>query len=129
MEDESLKASRKEKRLKILADDEIESIYSRPNFTYEERTEYLVLSQSDRELLGGFRSIKSQVYFILQLGYFRAKHLFFIFTLDEVKDDFQYVLEQHFNSKQIKRIKIIDRETRLKQQRLILKYHSYRALC
>lgn len=36
MEDESLKASRKEKRLKILADDEIESIYSRPNFTYEE---------------------------------------------------------------------------------------------
>ena len=127
MEDESLKASRKEKRLKILADDEIESIYSRPNFTYEERTEYLVLSQSDRELLKGFRSIKSQVYFILQLGYFRAKHLFFIFTLDEVKDDFQYVLEQHFNSKQIKRIKIIDRETRLKQQKLILKYHSYRS--
>lgn len=66
MEDESFKTSRKEKRLKILAADEIESIYGRPCFTDEEQTEYFALSQSELELLEGFRTIKSQVYFILQ---------------------------------------------------------------
>ena len=91
MEDENFTANRKEKRLKILTTDEIESIYNRPDFSYEERIEYFTLSQSDLEILERFRSIKSQVHFILQLGYFRAKHLFFMFTLDEVESDSQYV--------------------------------------
>lgn len=116
MEDESFKTSRKEKRLKILAADEIESIYGRPCFTDEEQTEYFALSQSELELLERFRTIKSQVYLILQLGYFRAKHLFFIFTLDEVESDFEYIIEKHFNSRQIGEVKVIDKQTRLKQQ-------------
>ena len=128
MKDEGAEVTRKEKRLKILASDEIESIYNRPCFTQAEQIEYFTLSQLDLEMLEGFGSIKSQVYFILQLGYFRAKHLFFIFTLDEVERDFQYIIERHFNSKQIGGIKVIDKQTRLKQQRLILELHRYR-LC
>jgi hypothetical protein len=126
MEDESFKASSQEKRLKILASDEIKSIYGRPCFNYEERIEYFALSHSDLEILEGFRSLKSQVHFILQLGYFRAKYLFFIFTLDEVEDDFQYIMEQHFDSRQIGGITVIDKQTRLKQQRLILELYGYR---
>ena len=128
MFDESSKATRKEKRLKILTTDEIDSIYSRPCFSCEEQIEYFTLSQSEQELLEVFRSIKSQVYFIVQLGYFKAKHLFFIFTFNEVEDDFQYILKQYFNSQQIEVSKGIDKQTRLKQQRLILKLYSYR-LC
>ncbi len=127
MEDESFKASRKEKRLKILAVDEIKSLYCRPCFTHEERIEYFTLSQLELKLLEVFRSIKSQIYFIIQLGYFRAKHLFFRFTIDEVKDDFQYIIEQHFDSRKIGGIKVIDKQTRLKQQRLILELYSYRS--
>ena len=47
------------------------------------------------------RSIKSQAYFILQLGYFKAKHQFFTFDLHEVVEDLQYVLEQHFDNSKI----------------------------
>ncbi len=128
MEDENFTANRQEKRLKILTTDEIASIYNRPDFSYEERIEYFMLSQSDLELLEGFRSIKSQVYFIIQLGYFRAKHLFFIFALDEIKSDSQYIMEQYFSSRetQIEGITVIDNQTRLKQQRLILEIYSYR---
>jgi Domain of unknown function (DUF4158) len=126
MEDESFKASPQEKRLKILASDEIKSIYGRPHFNYEERIEYFTLSHSDLEILEGFRSLKSQVHFILQLGYFRAKYLFFIFTLDEVEDDFQYIMERHFDSRQLGGITVIDKQTRLKQQRLILELYGYR---
>jgi TnpA family transposase len=128
MKDEGTEFTRKEKRLKILATDEIESIYDRPKFNREDQIKYFTLSQSDLEILEVFGSIKSQVYFILQLGYFRAKHLFFIFTLDEVENDFQHVIERHFNAKQIGGIKVIDKQTRLKQQRLILELHRYR-LC
>jgi Domain of unknown function (DUF4158) len=128
MKDRGTEITRKDKRLKILATDEIESIYARPKFNREEQIEYFTLSQSDLEILEVFGSIKSQVYFILQLGYFRAKHLFFIFTFDEVENDFQYIIEQYFNSKQIGGIKVIDKQTRLKQQRLILELYRYR-LC
>jgi TnpA family transposase len=127
MEDENFTANRKEKRLKILTTDEIESIYNRPDFSYEERIEYFTLSQSDLEMLEGFRSIKSQVYFILQLGYFRAKHSFFIFTLDEVENDSQYIIEQYFSCRQREGVTVIDNQTRLKQQRLILELYGYRS--
>lgn len=125
MKDRGTEVTRKDKRLKILATDEIESIYARPKFNREEQIEYFTLSQSDLEIIEVFGSTKSQVYFILQLGYFRAKHLFFIFTFDDVENDFQYIIEQYFNSKQIGGIKVIDKQTRLKQQRLILELHRY----
>jgi len=126
-ENSGSRTTAKEKRLKILGQDEIDSIYSRPNFTQEERVEYFAKSQLEQELLETFGSVKSQIYFILQLGYFKAKHLFFTFTLNEVEDDYRSVLEQHFNGQPIEVTKAIDKKTRLKQQRLILKLYSYRS--
>jgi hypothetical protein len=38
---------------------------------------------------------------VLQLGYFKAKCLFFTFDLHEVETDLQYVLEQHFDNRKI----------------------------
>jgi hypothetical protein len=55
------------KRLKILSDDEIEAIYGIPHFTQEERIEYFSLSPSEKATLEQLGSIKSRIYFILQL--------------------------------------------------------------
>ena len=115
------------KRLRILGDDEIEAIYARPRFTDEERQEHLSLSQPERELLQEFRSIRSRVYFVLQLGYFKAKRLFFIFDLQEVPEDLQYVLERHFEGGTLSDTRSVDKFTRIKQQRLILKLFGYRS--
>ena len=115
------------RRLRILGEDEIEAIYGRPRFTHEERIEYFSLSQPEKALLLQLRSVKSQAYFVLQLGYFKAKHLFFIFDLHEVAEDLQYVLEQHFDKKKITRLSAVDKDTRLKQQRLILERFNYRS--
>jgi hypothetical protein len=82
-----------QKRLRILGDDEIEALYGRPRFTHDERLEYFSLSQPEKEVLQDLRSVKSQAYFVLQLGYFKAKQLFFTFDLHEVEADLQYVLE------------------------------------
>jgi Domain of unknown function (DUF4158) len=55
-------------RLRILSDDEIDALYGRPRFTQEERNEYFTLSAQERATLGQLHSLKSRVFFILQLG-------------------------------------------------------------
>jgi len=109
-----------QKRLRILSLDEIETIYGRPRFTDEDRIQYWCLSQPERDVLALLRSVKSQVYFILQLGYFKAKHLFFTFDLTEVSEDVEYVLSQHFKLSNMTSLTAIDKHTRLRQQQLIL---------
>jgi len=114
-----------QKRLRILGEDELESIYGRPRFTYEDRCDYFSLSQSEKDLLEVLRSTKSRAYFILQLGYFKAKHLFFIFDLHEVEEDLHYVLKQYFYNTEIVDMSSIDKSTRLKQQQMILQLFTY----
>ncbi|MGO9688005.1 MAG: Tn3 family transposase, partial [Syntrophobacteraceae bacterium] len=116
-----------QKRLRILGDDEIDAIYGRPRFTDEERQEHFSLSQPERELLQELRSIKSRAYFVLQLSYFKAKRLFFTFEFHEVAEDLQYVLERHFDGGTLVDTSSVDKFTRIKQQRLILKVFSYRS--
>lgn len=79
-------------RLRILGDDEIEALYGRPHFPQEERAQYFSLSQIEKNILAEFRSTRSQIYFILQLGYFKAQHFFFTFDLHEVKEDVEHIL-------------------------------------
>ena len=56
-----------QKRLKILGDDEIFAIYQRPHFTHEERIEYFSISPKELAAMEQLHSIKSRIYYILQL--------------------------------------------------------------
>ena len=84
------------KRLNILGDEEIEALYGRPCFTDEERLEYFALSPPEKAALERFHSIPSRLYFLLQLGYFKSHHLFFVFTWSEVGEEVTYLQEQYF---------------------------------
>ena len=65
-------------RLRILSDDDIEGLYGRPRFTQEERNEFFALPAQEKAALEQLHSLKSKAFFILQLGYFKARHMFFI---------------------------------------------------
>src|SRR5713101_6759646 len=80
-----------QKRLSILGEDEIEALYGLPRFTPDERQEYFALSPTDLAALAPLHSLKSRLYGILQLGYFRACHQFFVFRLHEVEEDARYL--------------------------------------
>jgi hypothetical protein len=80
-----------QKRLRILGDDDIRALYGRPHFTADERLEYFTLSLTAKAALAQLHSIKSRIYFILQLGYFQSHHLFFGFDLPEVGVCAEYV--------------------------------------
>ncbi len=114
-----------QKRLNILGEDEIEALYGRPRFTHEERIEYFSLSPTERSVLAQLHSIKSQLCFVLQLGYFKARHQFFTFSLHEVAEDAKYVQAQYFPSHQVADLTIA-KVTRIKQQGMILELLNYR---
>jgi TnpA family transposase len=114
-----------QRRLRILGDDEIQAIYGIPRFTPEERLEYFSLSSTELASFSELHSIKSQIYYIIQLGYFKARQMFFVFDLQEVLEDARYIIEQYFPNFQFTDFEIT-KVTRLRQQRLILKLYNYR---
>ena len=83
-------------RLQILTEPDIWTIYGRPHFSDVERRHYFSLTESEINLLKinsvNKRTVSSKLYFILQFGYFKAKHLFFQFNYVEVEDDAKFIL-------------------------------------
>lgn len=83
------------KRLSILSEKEFQDIYGLPKFTNEEREIYFSLQTSEKIYLSSLRQSSSRIYFILQLGFFKAKRLFFNYTNKEVEKDIEYIIENY----------------------------------
>ena len=77
-------ADKKQKRLKILEADEIGAVYGLPVFDDEDRAFYFALSPPERAILSQLHVLKSSIYYILQLGYFKARRQFFVFNLQQI---------------------------------------------
>jgi hypothetical protein len=113
------------KRLRILGAEELDALYGRPRFTPEERQEYFTLSLPEKAALEPFHSLMSRLYYLLQLGYFKARQLFFVFSLRDVEEDVHYLQDRYFATAHF-RAEEISKVTRLKQQRVILTLCNYR---
>ena len=113
------------KRLKILEADEIEAVYGLPVFDDDDRAFYFALSPSEKGGLSQLHGPKSSIYYILQLGYFKARQQFFVFNLQQVVADAEYVQRTYFPDAALVDLNIA-KVTRLKQQSLILELLQYR---
>ena len=85
------------RKIKLLSENEIRDLYALPKFNILERQQYFDLNKDEIILLKQFRTTKSKLYFILQLGYFKATQQFFKFNLSRVTKDVKYVLKKYFN--------------------------------
>ena len=113
-----------QKRLQILGDDEIENLYGLPRFTPEEQMEYFTLLPKEFAAIEQLPRIRSRIYTILQLGYFKARHLFFTFSFSIVETDIKHIQERYFPNFQLNKLEL-GKVTRLNQQRLILELCNY----
>ncbi len=111
--------------LHILEAEEIAHIYALPDFTPDERVLFFMLSTSERIQVNNLRGISSKVYFILQLGYFKAKHLFFTFDFEDRLVDTAFILAKYFPAFDSKKLVNISRPTRQNQQQLICTLLEY----
>jgi len=66
------------------------------------------------------------VFFILQLGYFKAKHLFFIFDFESQAADAGFILQKYFAGKKLNDLTTISKPTRLHQRQVICQLLHYR---
>ncbi len=112
-----------DKRLKILDEGEIATLFARPLFTDQERQAYFSLSPVESTALKDL-AIKSRIYCILQLGYFKARQQFFLLDVEDVRADVAYICQRHFPGYDID--DTISKGTRTKHQRIILDLCQYR---
>lgn len=115
------------RRLSILSAQEVEELYGLPRFTEDDRRLYFDLGPAERELVGGVFTFSVAVHLILQLGYFKAKRQFFVYSLDAVAEDVAHIVQRHFQARGESEVKTPSRSTRLEQQQTILKLFDYRA--
>jgi TnpA family transposase len=116
------------KRIKILTNNEIQDLYGLPKFTPEERMSYFFINSLEKEVLNKFRSKTSKIHFILQLGYFKAKKMFFAFDQQRVEEDIKYIYQQQYPEAKIFEAKknMVSKPTKLAQQTRILELFDYR---
>jgi len=91
----------KNKRIHILTDMEIDSLYSLPQFTEIERINYFSLNDVEQVTISELIYTHSKVHLILQLGYFKAKHRLFKFSFKLTSVDVEYVMQRYFSSQEI----------------------------
>jgi len=66
--------ARQDKRLTILSEAEQFALYGVPDFDDAQRLDYLSLSEAELALASRRPTPTAQVYCVLQIGYFKAKH-------------------------------------------------------
>lgn len=85
-------------RLTVLSEAEKAALYESPDFDDAQRLNYLNLTAEEQALMRGRANLAAQVHCAIQIGYFKAKHLFFSFDRDEleVQDDINFVMQEYF---------------------------------
>lgn len=114
-------------RLHILTAEEVQNLFELPEFTDEERLLYFSLSETEFELFAQNRSFTSKLNFILQLGYFKARHLFFNFEFQTVFGDAEFIRRKYFpkEKKKIRKLEKVAVNTVLKHRRTIIELYGF----
>ncbi len=85
------------KRLSVLSDLEEFAFYGFPDFDDEQRLAYFDFDTKEWEVIEQSFSLEAQVYAALQIGYFKAKNIFFRFSLQKIpRDDLNFILMHYF---------------------------------
>ena len=113
-------------RLEILTASEIEDWYGLPRFTSDDRRLYFDLTAVEHRAAAACKPVVAP-YFVLQLGYFKAKQQFFSFQQEAtVLEDLHHIVERHFPSRDLASVRMPGRVTRMGQQNVILRLMRYR---
>jgi TnpA family transposase len=114
------------KRIQLLSEPEIADIYNRPDFNNDERELYFsIIDKQELALLNRYSNVKTRVYFILQLSYFKAKQQFYKFNLEDVITDVEYVISYYCFDTKSNLIGQISRDIIIQQKKDILDFFGY----
>lgn len=119
----------KSKRLTIASEAERVALYGLPDFDDDQRMEYFIFTEPELMLALARPALPAQVYCTLQMGYFKAKQLFFRFSWDKFpKEDVAFILDRYFASQDFFRFSISKHEF-YAQRTAIVSFFGYRPWC
>jgi Domain of unknown function (DUF4158) len=112
-------------RLTILSDEEIFALYALPDFNKEQQYEYFTFSENELDLIFSRPHRYAQMYCALQVGYFKAKQIFFKFQWQEIpEEDIHFLRKKYFGGKAIS-LQSITKYEHYEQVRQIALLHNY----
>lgn len=113
------------KRLNILSNAEISQLYDIPDFNDEQRAFHFHLDDLEKHEMESLRSIESRLYFVLQLGYFKYKSMFFDINSNKAHRDMDYIFRKYFFKGKLPR-KTVSQKTQLENKARILKVLGFK---
>jgi len=113
------------KRIQLLTAAEISDLYDRPDFNAEERELFFALTEDEEKILNHYHHVRTRVYFVLQLGYFKAKQQFFQFDFNDVLADSQFIHKTRFGKEAAQWAGHISRDSIRAQKQDILTLFDY----
>ncbi len=113
--------------IQLLSHTEVADLYARPEFSPDEQEIYFSVSNKSEQIaLDQNASIRTRVYFILQLGYFKATQQFFNCNFEDVNEDTQFILRTFCNEAELVLSGRISRDSIRTQKQTILALFNYR---
>ena len=88
-------------RLTLFSEQEIYQLYSLPTFTRAECNHHFSFNKKELEAMNLLQTLSARFFFGLQLGYFKAKRIFFNFEFHQVKEDALFILSHYFPNEQL----------------------------
>src|SRR3990167_2920789 len=90
---------KRSRRLQILSHDEVVALYAAPQFNATERSHYFLLPEQVLDSLKirhkNPKDTSTKLWFILQYGYFMARHQFFCIRYANISDDVAFIMSQY----------------------------------
>lgn len=114
-------------RINLLTDQQIQELYDIPKLSSEGQEHFFELSNDEKFVMySSYKSLKTQAAFVLQLGYFKATHLFF----DEIqfykhRFDIAYILRNVIGETQHTLSGKLGYDTKAEQQRKITSLEGF----
>ncbi len=115
-----------QQRLIILTQSEIQDYFGIPRLSQEDREYYFNLTDSEHSLIKESWHLNSKLYFILQLGYFKAKRMLFNFDAEEVGDDIAYINSTFFHHLKENLFKVPSNPIRVNLHKIIYDHFNFR---
>lgn len=91
------------KRRILLTPTEIKALYALPRLTQLQREQYFSLTDAEWDEVKQLKQLKSRLYLILAIGYFRVKPIVMRFRIKEVKEDIAYIVERNYPAGKVPR--------------------------
>lgn len=116
--------TRSTERINLFSPTELEDFYGVPIFDDHQQTHYFALNKQDKKFIEQFSNTEDKVYWVLSLGYFRAKHSLIDFNHKQTIKDRRYIMDTYFPSENTPK-NLPSNYRKLRIQNRILKHEKY----